>query len=151
MFDFKYKKFVYLSIIVLALGLFSLSLSYKQPKKSEEEVNTYLDSILSSLIFELDASIPDSYAGNGQFWKNLVRVPADGSDPSSYDLMLGKTAKDEEDDPVFFNDKFVFDGEDIFVLRGVKKDQINENTKLLKSLSNNSDLIILKTRRGGLL
>ena len=49
----------------------------------------YLDSVISSTIFEVDATISDSYSGSGYALNNLTASPADGEDQSDYDFYLG--------------------------------------------------------------
>lgn len=60
-----------------------------------------LSSILSSAVFDLDATISTSYPGTGQVWKNIIPSPADGSAMASYDFTLGNTSSATTDDPTF--------------------------------------------------
>lgn len=77
----------------------------------------------SNAIFELDATIKDSYNG-GQVFKNLIQSPADGAAQSAYDFNLGITSGSSTDDPTFTgtinkaSSYFLMDGGDYFTLAG---------------------------------
>lgn len=45
-----------------------------------------LDLIASSAVFDLDATVADSYPGSGTVIKNIIPVPADGESTAAYDL-----------------------------------------------------------------
>lgn len=51
--------------------------------------NKYLDGVVPSTVFDLDATIPASYSGSGMIWRNLTSHPADGSDAADYDFLMG--------------------------------------------------------------
>ena len=51
--------------------------------------SAYLDGVLASTVFDLDATIAASYPGSGTTWANLAVTPADGQSPSAYDFLLG--------------------------------------------------------------
>ena len=51
--------------------------------------SAYLDGVLASTVFDLDATIAASYPGSGTTWANLAATPADGQSPSAYDFLLG--------------------------------------------------------------
>ena len=51
--------------------------------------NKYLDGVVPSTVFDLDATISASYSGSGTLWHNLTSHPADGSDATDYDFLLG--------------------------------------------------------------
>ena len=46
----------------------------------------YLDSVIDSVVFEVDATVSGSYSGLGSTWANLTPIPADGEDRSAYDF-----------------------------------------------------------------
>ena len=48
-----------------------------------------LKSIISSAVFDLDATVSSSYSGSGTTWSNLVPSPADGSNQTAYDFFTG--------------------------------------------------------------
>lgn len=52
----------------------------------------FIDSIIASSVFELDATVDDSYGGSGTTWANLIPVPADGSDQTDYDFTNANAA-----------------------------------------------------------
>lgn len=74
----------------------------------------YLDSVLSSVVFDADATIPASYPGSGQVWFNLTSTPADGGVKSAYDLRFGNSESVATNDPTFTGAAMSFDGGDFF-------------------------------------
>ena len=52
----------------------------------------YLDGVLPSTVFDLDATIAASYGGSGTTWSNLVASPADGAAKTDYDFYTGDGA-----------------------------------------------------------
>jgi hypothetical protein len=60
-----------------------------------------LQDTVASCVFDLDATIADSYPGSGQTWFNLVASPADGSSQDQYDYYLGAGSGVASDDPTF--------------------------------------------------
>lgn len=83
-----------------------------------------LKDVVSSAVFDLDATKSASYGGSGQTWSNLVTEPADGSDQTAYDFYLGGTGSATTDDPTFTGGAgssgayFYFDGGDYFQIAG---------------------------------
>lgn len=53
-----------------------------------------LADVVASTVFDLDATIVDSYPGTGTTWANLVVAPADGSDQTAYDFYTGNGSTD---------------------------------------------------------
>lgn len=51
-------------------------------------VSPYLDGVLASTVFDIDATIAASYPGSGVTWANLA-APADGSAQAAYDFYRG--------------------------------------------------------------
>lgn len=51
-----------------------------------------LDSILASIVFEVDATISKSYSGSGTSWKNVTLSPADGEAQTAYDFTNASAA-----------------------------------------------------------
>lgn len=49
-------------------------------------VSPYLDTVINSMVLELDATIAASYPGSGTVWNNLTAAPADGSAKAVYDF-----------------------------------------------------------------
>lgn len=90
-----------------------------------------LDSVLSSVCCDLDATIADSYGGSGQTWANLIASPADGAGQTDYDFFRGVDGSSSTDDPTFTgtagNDAayWLHDGGDFFQI-------VNGNTTLLQ-------------------
>ncbi len=88
-------------------------------KSGAAAVNSLKD-IVSSCVFDLDATKSASYGGSGQTWANLVSAPADGSSQSAYDFVLGDTNAVTTDDPTFTGSAgsssayFALDGGDYF-------------------------------------
>lgn len=74
-----------------------------------------LDSVISSVCCDLDATISASYGGSGQTWANLIASPADGAAQTDYDFFLGADGDSSTDDPAFNVDTFDLDGTDVFV------------------------------------
>lgn len=60
-----------------------------------------LDSVISSVCCDLDATISASYGGSGQTWANLIASPADGAAQTDYDFFLGADGDVSTDDPTF--------------------------------------------------
>lgn len=60
-----------------------------------------LSSIISSAVFDVDATIAASYPGSGQSFRNLIASPADGALQSAYNLDVGGTSSAESNDPLF--------------------------------------------------
>ena len=56
------------------------------------EGSPYLDGVLPSTVFDLDATIAASYGGSGTTWSNLVASPADGAAKTDYDFYTGDGA-----------------------------------------------------------
>lgn len=52
-------------------------------------------------VFELDATLSDSYPGTGQTWSNVIASPADGSDQGEYNAFLGDDGTADTSDPTF--------------------------------------------------
>lgn len=94
---------------------------------------TYLDSVESSTVFDLDATIAASYT-SGQTWSNLTASPADGSAQTDYDFYLGATSSATTDDPTFTGSAgsqsayWALDGGDWWTLKS------GVNTTFLKNL-----------------
>lgn len=63
--------------------------------------NSYLDSLLDSVVYDLDATIAASYPGTGQTWTNLAASPADGEAQTTYDFWLGADGAADGSDPAF--------------------------------------------------
>lgn len=88
----------------------------------------YLDGVLASTVFDLDATIAASYGGSGQTWANLIAAPADGSAQTAYDFYRGATSAANTDDPAFngsAGDPAAYwstDGGDFWRLAGAKPD-----------------------------
>lgn len=80
----------------------------------------WLDGVLTSAVFDLDATIAASYSGSGQGWSNLVAAPADGTAQAAYDFYLGNSAAATAADPTFTGSAgsaaayWSFDGGDYF-------------------------------------
>jgi len=80
-------------------------------------------SVVSSAVFDLDATMINSYGGTGQTWSNLIATPADGSSQTAYDFYLGATSSATTDDPTFNGTAgtssayFSVDGGDLFTLK----------------------------------
>ncbi|MBU0800813.1 MAG: hypothetical protein KKA05_07385, partial [Alphaproteobacteria bacterium] len=51
-----------------------------------------LATVLASTVFDLDATITDSYAGTGTVWHNMIISPADGAAQTDYDFYRGNGA-----------------------------------------------------------
>lgn len=89
--------------------------------------------VISSCVFDFDATIEDSYPGSGQVWANYERNPSDGSAQSAYDMNLGSASSPQTNDPTFNGSAgsadayWSFDGGDLFQLAG-------SNTTFLNSL-----------------
>ena len=83
----------------------------------------FLDGVLDSTCFDLDATIVDSYGGSGQTWANLITSPADGASQTDYDFHLGNDATADTTDPTFTGSAgdqaayFSLDGGDCFNIK----------------------------------
>jgi hypothetical protein len=60
-----------------------------------------LDTVLSGMVLELDATIQDSYPGSGQTWFNLTTAPVGGAAKAVYNFTLGTTPSVSGDDATF--------------------------------------------------
>lgn len=84
-----------------------------------------LDSVISSVCCDLDATISDSYGGSGQTWANLIASPADGAAQTGYDFFLGADGSSSTDDPAFTGSAgdsaafFAMDGGDRFKSKAI--------------------------------
>lgn len=91
-----------------------------------------LGSVVSSCVFDLDATLTDSYGGSGQTWANVEPTPADGAAQTDYDFYLGADSSSSTDDPTFTGSGssayFALDGGDFFSLKS------GANTTFLKNL-----------------
>ena len=93
-----------------------------------------LKDVVSSCVFDVDATIAASYGGSGQTWANLVTAPADGSAQAAYDFYLGAGSGGSSDDPTFTGTSgnaaayFSLDGGDYFTLKSAS------NTSFLNNL-----------------
>lgn len=89
-----------------------------------KDASKYLDSVIDSVVVDLDATISDSYGGTGQTWANLINSPADGAGQTDYDFYLGADENASTDDPTFTGDAgaaaayFALDGGDFVRLAG---------------------------------
>lgn len=85
------------------------------------EDEAFLDSVIDSVVFELDATLEASYPGEGQVWKNVIANPADGVDQEDYDFWLGINDNESADDPTFVgggaDSYWLMDGGDAFRLK----------------------------------
>lgn len=111
----------------MALGL-GLGLS-KRKAAGGGATSPYLDGVLDSVVFELDATVSDSYSGSGETWVNLISSPADGSAQTDNDFYLGGAATTDGNEPTFDTDKFTVDGADFFSI--VERDPANIAPSLL--------------------
>ena len=93
-----------------------------------------LRDVVSSAVFDVDATKASSYAGSGQVWTNLIASPADGSAKTAYDFYLGAGVSASTDDPTFTGTAgspsayFLLDGGDCFSLKS------GANTAFLNAL-----------------
>ena len=77
-----------------------------------------MDTIVSSALFDLDATISDSYSGSGQTWANLI-----SSTGTTYDFHLGANDGISSDDPDFTGSAddeaayFAMDGTNFFTVK----------------------------------
>jgi len=69
--------------------LLDLGLSRAHARKISGPSSPYLDGVLNSTVFDLDATQSDSYEGTGFLWSNLVARCADGANPDAYDMQCG--------------------------------------------------------------
>lgn len=58
----------------------------------EEPSSPYLDGVIASTVFELDATDTNSYSGTGTAWNNLIASPADGESQAAYNTTLTNSA-----------------------------------------------------------
>jgi hypothetical protein len=85
-------------------------------------ISESISSIISSAVFDLDATRTTSYSGTGQTWNNLIATPADSSSQSTYNFYFGADANASTDDPTFTGSAgspsayMAFDGGDRFKL-----------------------------------
>lgn len=92
-----------------------------------------LSAVVSSAVFQHDATFAASYDGSSQTWANLITSPADGSAQTAYDMVLGTTSSPATNDPTFVGSAgsaaayWSFDGGDRFTLSG-------SNTTFLNAL-----------------
>ena len=90
----------------------------------------YLDSVLDSVVFDIDATMEDSYNGSGTLWKNLIENPADSELQADYDFTVYLDNVDfvgsAGSAAAYFNLKDAEFGDyDFFDLSGVNTDLIN--------------------------
>lgn len=103
--------------------------------------SSYLDGVLASTCFDVDATIAASYGGSGQTWANLIASPADGAAQTAYDFYLGANGTATTDDPTFTGTAgnaaayFSLDGGDYFKLKGANPTLLNN---LHKTTSGNA-------------
>lgn len=82
-----------------------------------------LQDVVSSCVFDLDASQSASYGGSGDTWANLVTSPADGSAQTAYDVTRSGGTKP------------VWDGSNLrFTTNGIGYFEIAANTTWIESL-----------------
>lgn len=97
-------------------------------------IGTTMASILTSAIFDLDATILASFDGTSQTWANLIGAPADGAAQTDYDFYRGADVTATTDDPAFNGSAgspsayFSFDGGDRFSIKS------GSNTSFLNNL-----------------
>ncbi len=61
-----------------------------RPKKSPPaSADPSLQGVVPSCVFDLDATMADSYPGSGTTWHNLCTAPADGAAQSAYNVTRG--------------------------------------------------------------
>ena len=60
-----------------------------------------LGDTVASCVWDLDATISDSYDGSSQTWYNLRATPADGESQSQYNYYRGASSSSSTDDPTF--------------------------------------------------
>lgn len=74
------------------VGLLDLGRKGRRQCAGPAAGSAYLDGVVASTVFDLDATIADSYAGSGTTWANLIAAPADGSAQTDYDFYRGDGA-----------------------------------------------------------
>lgn len=100
-----------------------------QSKKTISVGPSFLDSVLSSVNCDLDATLSDSYDGSGQVWANVIAAPADGANQTHYSFWRGSGIVPTTDDPTFVGpagDKtahWTLDGGDLFTLNDLITNQ----------------------------
>ena len=98
-----------------------------------------LESIIDSVVLEVDAGVSASYPGTGTTWKNMALTPNDDSLPSAYDFVFGLSAASSGDTPTFVGaagsaqSYMSFDGNDLFTLES------NTNTTFINQLHKKPD------------
>lgn len=91
---------------------------------------TPLGDIVASTVFDVDATIADSYT-SGQTWANIEPTPADGAAQTDYNFFLGATNSATTDDPTFTGSAgdpgayFALDGGDFFAKTTINTSFIN--------------------------
>lgn len=60
-----------------------------------------LGNLVPSCVFDLDATLNDSYPGSGDLWINYEPTPADGSASSAYNFDVGASSGSSSSDPTF--------------------------------------------------
>lgn len=81
--------------------LITLGRGLARPQRQSGVTIPSLFDILSSCVFDLDATHAASYSGSGQVWSNLVAAPATGEPQANYHFYLGGSATATTDDPTF--------------------------------------------------
>lgn len=87
--------------MLLTLGR---SLTATRPIKSPATIPASPPSLkdqLSSCVFDVDATVADSYSGSGTYWNNICETPADGAAQSAYRYKLGADEGTANGPPVF--------------------------------------------------
>lgn len=101
-------------------------------KRNAGPTDPSIKGVVSSCVFDLDATKTASYPGSGQIWYNMVAAPADGSAQSAYNFTLGNANTSSTDDPTFTGSAgspsayFALDGGDFF--------RIGSNTPFVEAL-----------------
>jgi len=112
--------------------LITLGRGFNGPARKKTDKS--LKAVIASCVFDVDATITESYAGTGQTWANIVPNPADGSTKTAYDFYLGATSGASSDDPTFTGSAgnaaayFMLDGGDVCSLKS------GTNTNFLNNL-----------------
>lgn len=70
--------------------LTEMTYGFRRPRP--QTGSAYLDGVLASTVFDLDATIAASYPGTGVTWANLIAAPADGAAQTAYDFYRGDGA-----------------------------------------------------------
>lgn len=105
----------------MALGLgFNLGLSKTSGVPLAVFTATPLGSLVSSCVFDLDATLSSSYDGSSQTWLNIETTPADGAAQADHNFYLGNSSSVTTSDPAFVGSSgfpsayFEHDGGDYF-------------------------------------